>query len=83
MNPEDRGWYGQVGHYFQNLTDKDHAPTDLLEMVRCNWKACCNTHRCTCRKHGLESSTGCGHCSGVCSNVNILLDDVDEDVHDD
>ena len=33
--------------------------------------------------NGFECYTGCGHCSGVCSNVNILLDDSDEDVHDD
>ena len=80
MNPEDWGWYDQGGHYFPSLTVNDPAPTDLLEMVRCNCKAGCNTQRCTCRKHGFECSTGCGHCSGVCRNVYILLD---EDVHDD
>ena len=60
MNPEHWGWYGQGGHYFPSLTDKDPAPTDLLEIVRCNWKACCNTQRCTCRKHGMECYTGVG-----------------------
>ena len=83
MNPKDWGWYGQGGHYFPSLTDKDPAPTDLLEMVRCNCKAYCNTQRCTCRKHGFACSTVCGHCSGVCNSINILLDDGDEDVHDD
>ena len=31
MNPEDWSWYVQGGHYFPSLTDKDPAPTDLLE----------------------------------------------------
>ena len=57
MNPEDWCWYGQGAHYFPNLTDKDPATTDLLEMVRSNCKAWCNTQRCTYRKHGFQCST--------------------------
>jgi len=83
MNPEDWGWSIQGGRYVPVLTDKDPAPTDLLDMVRCNCKTGCSTRQCTCRKHDFESSTGCGHCRGVCSNVKSVLDEDDDGILED
>lgn len=68
MNPEDWGWKIQGGRYMAVLTDKDPAPSELLEVVRCNCKTGCGTRLCSCRKHGLDCSTGCGQCRGICTN---------------
>ena len=78
MNPENWGWCKQGRQLLPILTDKEPAPRNLLEMVRCNCKAGCSTRQCTCRKHELECSTGCGQCRGVCSNMNSVLDEDDE-----
>ena len=74
MNPEDWGWYLQGGRYLPILTQKEAAPSELLEVVRCNCKMGCANRLCTCRKHGLECSTACGQCRGVCSNAASLVD---------
>ena len=47
----------------------DVAPKALLEVVRCNCKMGCDTLRYSCRKAGLECSTGCGECRGICANM--------------
>ena len=39
------------------------------ENVRCNCKMGCETLRCSCPKAGLECSTGCGECRGICANM--------------
>ena len=56
--------------------DMDVAPKALLKVVRCNCKMGCDTLRCSCRKAGLECSTGCGECRGICANMyeNITED---------
>lgn len=82
MNPEDWGWSKRDGRYIPILTDKDAAPTNLLEMVRCNCKMGCSTRQCTCRKNDLECSTACGHCRGVCSNVTSVVDEDDDEMRD-
>ena len=69
MNPDEWGWDRQG-----RQMDKDPAPADLIEMVQCNCKTCCNTLRCTGRTHVVECFTGCGYCSVMYSN---LLDDGD------
>ena len=54
----------------------DVAPKALLKVVRCNCKMGCDTLRCSCRKAGLDCSTGCGECRGGCANMygNITED---------
>ena len=47
----------------------DVAPKALLKVVRCNCKMGCDTLRCSCRKAGLDCSTGCGECRGICANM--------------
>ena len=42
--------------------DMDVAPKALLKVVRWNCKMGCDTLRCSCRKAGLNCSTGCGEC---------------------
>ncbi|XP_045211013.2 uncharacterized protein LOC123562441 [Mercenaria mercenaria] len=61
------------------------APEYLLKVIRCSCKTGCDSKRCTCRKHGLECSVGCGICRGVsCSNSPTLteLTAEDEDSYD-
>ena len=79
MKPEDWGWYEQGGKYLPVLTDKEPAPIELLEVVRCNCKTGCSTRKCTCKKHGLDCSTGCGECRGVCTNSTSLDEDETDD----
>ena len=54
----------------------DVVPKALLKVVRCNCKIGCDTLRCSCRKAGLDCSTDCGECRGICANMfeNITED---------
>lgn len=79
LKPEEWGWYIQGGQYLPVLSDKAAAPTELLEVVRCNCKMGCTTRQCTCRKHGLDCSTACGQCRGICANARTVGDADDED----
>ena len=72
LRPEDWGWYECDGKLIPIQTDMAAAPHELLEVIRCNCKMGCGTKQCSCRKHGLDCSTGCGQCRGVCSNVTNL-----------
>ena len=76
--PEDWGWKLTVGKLLPVRTDLPLAHASLLEMVRCNCRKDCSTHRCTCRKHGLECSPACGECKGH-SCANSAARDLDAD----
>jgi len=67
--PEDWGWQLKNGAYIPVKTDIPPAPEKLLKVVHCNYKVNCDSKRCSCRKHGLECSSGCGTCRGIsCTN---------------
>ena len=72
MKTEDWGWYEQDGKYHAVLTDKEAAPAELLEVVRCNCKTGCSTRQCSCRKNGIDCCTGCDQCRGICSNMSVI-----------
>ncbi|KAG1666271.1 hypothetical protein GQR58_018991 [Nymphon striatum] len=58
--------------------DEDATQSEIADAVRCNCKAGCETQRCSCRKAGLDCSTGCGQCKGICLNMSAqITDDVD------
>ncbi|KAG1663714.1 ERO1-like protein beta [Nymphon striatum] len=61
ISPQGYGWTVVDGKLIPFQCDLDVAPKMLLEVVRCNCKAGCETQRCSCRKAGLDCSTGCGH----------------------
>ena len=42
--------------YFPTAIDKDPAPAELLEIVRCNCKTGFATKQCSCRKKNMVSS---------------------------
>ena len=46
------------------LTDIAAAPEGLFHVIRCNCKADCRSSRCSCRRHGLVCTVGCGECRG-------------------
>lgn len=75
ITPEDWGWELAKDLLMPVKTDLPPAPEKLLQIIRCNCKQNCDTKRCSCRKHGLDCSVGCGECRGVsCSNSTGLAD---------
>ena len=58
LQPEDWGWQQRGGKFMPILMDKEAAPANLLEVVCCNCKTGCGSKQCTCRKNGLDCSTG-------------------------
>ena len=72
------GWKLEHGRLAPVTTDQPAAPADLLKIIRCTCRSNCDTKRCSCRKHGLQCSSGCGECCGVsCSNSTLLSTDLD------
>ena len=76
LHPQNIGWKAVECNLLPVQCDMDVAPKALLKVVRCNCKMGCDTLRCSCRKAGLDCSTGCGECRGVCANIygNITED---------
>ena len=70
LNPLDWGWtVTDDGKCMPLKNTLPPAPNRLLNIIHCNCKVNCDTKRCTCQKHGLECTIGCGHCRGTsCSN---------------
>ena len=69
LHPQNLGWKAVEGKVVPIQCDMDVAPKALLKVVRCNCTMGCDTLRCSCRKAGLECSTGCGECRGICANL--------------
>lgn len=84
MEPTEWGWRVEGNKLVPMMTDKSPAPEVLIQMVHCNCSGGCSTLRCSCRKHGLECTSACGHCQdGNCDNSTnepVLEDDDDDDV---
>ena len=75
LNPLDYGWYICHEKMAPVKTSLAPAPDQLLKIIRCNCKLNCDSKKCTCRKHGLECSNGCGNCKGIsCSNSPTFTD---------
>lgn len=56
---EDWGWKLSGNQVIPVTTDLPAAES-LLKMIRCNCAIDCASARCSCRKHGLDSSPTCG-----------------------
>jgi hypothetical protein len=54
------------------------APDNILNVIRCNFQANCDSKRCTCCKSGLDCSMICGKCRGMCSNGILQIEEEDE-----
>ena len=85
MDPSEWGWKVQGEKLVPVMTDKSPAPDELIKIIRCNCSVGCNNLRCTCRKHGLECTSACGHCQdGNCDNMtNVPVIEDDDDADDD
>ena len=59
MQFEDWGWKLSGNQVIPVTTDLPAAES-LLKMIRCNCAIDCASARCSCRKHGLDSSPTCG-----------------------
>ena len=80
MEPLEWGWDRTDNMLLPIKTHLQPAPDDLLKIIRCQCKSNCDSKRCTCRKHGLECSSGCRECQGIsCSNAQ----EFDLDIYDD
>ena len=64
IHSTDWGWELKEGHLLPVCTDSAATPVELLHVVKCNCKTDCTSARCSCRKHGLSCTAGCGHCRG-------------------
>ena len=85
MEPCEWGWKVEVDKLVPVMTEKSPAPDALIKMIHCNCSEGCNTLRCTCRKHGLQCTSACGHCQdGKCDNMtnDPVVDDDDDDDDD-
>ncbi|KAG1681449.1 hypothetical protein GQR58_011839 [Nymphon striatum] len=72
MEPTEWGWKVEGGKLVPVMTDKSPAPDILLQMIHCNCSGGCKTLRCSCRKHGLECTSACGHCQDSnCDNMSV------------
>ena len=62
-------------------SDENPALDVLLQMIHCNSSGGCKTLRCTCRKHGRECISACGHYQhGNCDNMtNELVTEEDDE----
>jgi len=78
LKANDWGWKLENSVFIPSMTDKDMAPKNLLEVIRCNCKSGCLSMRCSCRKSGMDCTLACGECCGVCSNMSPL-DDIEYD----
>ncbi|XP_053373150.1 uncharacterized protein LOC123533634 [Mercenaria mercenaria] len=75
LNPLDWGWEMINSKLLPKKTDLPPAPESLLQIIRCNCKTNCDSRRCSCRKHGLQCSAGCGDCRGTnCTNSPTTAD---------
>lgn len=79
--PTEWGWALTNNMLMPLKTDLKAAPDNLLNMIRCKCKQNCDSRKCTCRKNGLECSSGCAECRGLsCTNVAKFTDlDSDSD----
>ena len=72
LSIEGWGWKLRGNKVCPITTELPPAPENLLKMIQCNCSTDCLNARCTCRKHGLDSSLVCGQCRGTgCSNSSI------------
>jgi 5'-3' exonuclease len=78
INQQTFGWKEVEGSFIPRQCDMEVAPKTLLEVVRCNCRTGCEKMRCSCRKAGLECSTGCGECRGICTHMFAVTDDNDD-----
>ena len=69
------GWKKVESKLLPIQSDTDVAPKALLEVIRCNCKMGCENMRCSCHKAGLDCSTGCGECRGICANMSEAISD--------
>ena len=67
LHPQKLGWKAVEDKLVPMQCDMDVAPKTLQKLVRCNCKMGCDTLRCSCRKAGLECSTGCVECRCICA----------------
>ena len=79
LDPLNWGWEMSGGIMLPILTDEAIAPEDLLKVIRCTCKTECLTSRCSCRKHGLVCTSGCGDCRGETCQNSVKQTDFIED----
>lgn len=82
LNPLDWGSEIVDNKLLPTKTDLPPAPEKLLHIIRCSCKTNCDSRRCSCRKHGLKCSVGCGDCRGIGCTNSYTLADVDMDDSD-
>ena len=62
MEVTEWGWDLQGNSLIPVMMDTNPAPEAILKMIHCNCSTGCSTHKCSCRKQGLNCSHVCGRC---------------------
>ena len=75
LQPTDWGWTLTNNRLMPFKTDLSPAPESLLNMIKCACRINCDTMRCTCRKNGLECTSGCQNAvvSAVTTPATVLI----------
>ena len=58
----------------------DAAPKELLQIIQCSCKTGCASKRCSCKKHGILSTTACKECKAVGCESGQHLDQDDNNI---
>jgi hypothetical protein len=68
MDPLQNGYYENTdGKFKPVMTDALPAPKAIIEMVSCQCKKDCSSHRCSCKMQRLTCTDLC-QCSSACEN---------------
>ena len=73
LNPSEWGWKLLNGILEPITTEKECAPSKLLQFVRCKCKSGCTSNICSCKKHGLQCVPSCKNCHGTCQNGEVSI----------
>ncbi len=79
--PTDWGWKLSGSNLIPVMADRDVAPKELLEVIRCSCKTGCSQMNCPCCKADLNCSPACAECRGICTNTSAV-DQKDTSVDD-
>ena len=86
LDPKDWGWRLEGNSLVPITTDKEPAPEELLNVIRCNCRLTsknpCGGKQCSCRANGLNCVAACGDCRGTdcqnCTQPELTEDDQNE-----
>lgn len=72
IDPCRWGWHLVAGKLDPIASDQQHAPDDVLNMVRCKCTKGCLSSNCSCRRSNHTCMAACVNCHGMtCNNCDV------------